>query len=136
MAWTYSGNPATAAKDAVRFLVGDTKSDIALVTDEEIAYALSFHTNHVYKAAVMVAEGISAFLATQATMTEIGPIREEYTTRSEAYAKIAQALAIRANTQVVFGSLMGESSELSENRNAVFEIGMHDLLTTDLTEES
>lgn len=38
MTWTYSGDPAANARDAVRFLVGDTDTNDQLVTDEEIAW--------------------------------------------------------------------------------------------------
>ena len=41
MSWTYSGDPATSDKDAVRFLTGDTDAGDQLASDEEIAYALS-----------------------------------------------------------------------------------------------
>lgn len=38
MTWTYSGDPATNARDSIRFLVGDTDTNDQLVTDEEIAW--------------------------------------------------------------------------------------------------
>jgi len=38
MTWTYSGDPATNARDAVRFLTGDTDTNDQLVNDEEIAW--------------------------------------------------------------------------------------------------
>ena len=41
MTWTYSGDPATNARDAIRFLTGDTDTNDQLINDEEIAW-----TNH------------------------------------------------------------------------------------------
>lgn len=41
MTWSYSGNPATNEKDAVRFLLQDTDSGRPLMTDEEIAWVIS-----------------------------------------------------------------------------------------------
>ncbi len=38
MTWTYSGDPATNARDSIRFLVGDTDTNDQLVSDEEIAW--------------------------------------------------------------------------------------------------
>ena len=38
MAWTYSGDPSSSARDAIRFLVGDTDTNDQLVTNEEIAW--------------------------------------------------------------------------------------------------
>ncbi len=41
MTWTYSGDPATNARDSIRFLVGDTDTNDQLVSDEEIAWTNS-----------------------------------------------------------------------------------------------
>ena len=38
MTWTYSGDPATNARDAIRFLTGDTDTNDQLINDEEIAW--------------------------------------------------------------------------------------------------
>jgi len=38
MTWNYSGDPASSARDSIRFLVGDTDINDQLVTDEEIAW--------------------------------------------------------------------------------------------------
>lgn len=92
MAWTYSGNPASSSKDAVRFLVGDTRVDDSLVQDEEIAWALAQNSN-IYGAAAIIAESISAYFATQATSVVIGPIREDYGQRAKDYASKAKELS-------------------------------------------
>lgn len=47
MAWTYSGDPASSPKDAVRFGIGDTDINHQLVSDEEIAYALAQNNDSV-----------------------------------------------------------------------------------------
>ena len=41
MSWNYSGNPGDSPRDKVRFLVGDTCEDQQLVSDGEIAWAVS-----------------------------------------------------------------------------------------------
>ena len=41
MAWTYSGDPSSSARDAIRFLVGDTDTNDQLVTNEAIASKFS-----------------------------------------------------------------------------------------------
>jgi hypothetical protein len=38
MTWTYSGDPATNARDSIRFLIGDTDTNDQLISDEEIAW--------------------------------------------------------------------------------------------------
>lgn len=39
--WSYSHDPSSSDKDAVRFLIGDTNSDDKLLSDSEINYTLS-----------------------------------------------------------------------------------------------
>jgi len=41
MAWTYSGDPATSDKDAVRFHMQDTDIDRPLLSDEELEYLIT-----------------------------------------------------------------------------------------------
>ena len=38
MAWTYGGDPSANARDAIRFLVGDTDTNDQLLNDDEIAW--------------------------------------------------------------------------------------------------
>ena len=38
MTWTYDGDPAANARDAIRFLIGDTDTTDQLISDEEIAW--------------------------------------------------------------------------------------------------
>lgn len=95
MAWSYSGNPASSSKDAIRFLIGDTRSDDSLVQDEEIAWALTQHSS-IYAAAALVAESIASYFATQATSVIIGPIREDYGQRAKDYTAKAKDLRNKA----------------------------------------
>lgn len=59
MTWTYSGDPSSSVRDAVRFTVGDTDETEELVSDEEIDYLLTIH-NGVGMAAVGAARAIAA----------------------------------------------------------------------------
>lgn len=61
--WTYAGDPANSDKDAVRFELGDTNIDDQLVTDEEIAYALTTESNVVLRAAALLAEALCGFFS-------------------------------------------------------------------------
>lgn len=96
MAWSYSGNPASTPKDAVRYLVGDTVSTDPLTTDEEIAWALAQNSN-IYVAASIVAETIATKFATMKTSVRIGPISEEYGNRAVFYANQAKELKNKAS---------------------------------------
>lgn len=45
MAWTYSGNPASSARDEVRFILGDIDTNAQELTDEEIDYMLTKYSS-------------------------------------------------------------------------------------------
>lgn len=40
MTWSYSGDPATSEKDAVRFYISDTDKELPLLQDEDIKFLL------------------------------------------------------------------------------------------------
>lgn len=71
MTWTYSGDPATDDKDAVRFLVGDTDTDDQLISDEEITYLLNEHGG-VMLAAIGAAEQLAYKFAREVTHSSDG----------------------------------------------------------------
>lgn len=74
MTTTYD-NPATSDKDAVRFLLGDTNTGNALVTDEEIDYMLAKWMpayGTVEYVAAAVADTISARFAREANYSADG----------------------------------------------------------------
>lgn len=68
MAWTYSGNPASSDRNAVRFLSGDTiqTADVTL-QDEEIDFLLSEWDGSVYDAAAASCEARAAEYANKAS---------------------------------------------------------------------
>lgn len=41
MSWTYSGNPASSARDALRFLISDTIDSAPIMQDEELDYLIA-----------------------------------------------------------------------------------------------
>lgn len=87
MATTYSGDPATSEKDAVRFLLQDTDMGEPLVTDEEIAYAISrwfpIYGTLEYVAST-VADVIASRYAREASYSadgvsiSLGPVAQQY----------------------------------------------------------
>jgi hypothetical protein len=40
MAWSYSGDPASSDRDAIRFYIGDTDSSLPLLQDEDIDFLI------------------------------------------------------------------------------------------------
>lgn len=69
MSFSYSGDPATSTKDAIRFLVGDTDSTEWFITNEEIEWLVVQweNKNSVYWTASMVAEAIAAKFSREVT---------------------------------------------------------------------
>ena len=92
MTWTYSGDPASSNRDAVRFLIRDTNESDQLLSDEEIAWLLSQNGSNVYKAAVAGAFTVSASFSDQAVTKTVGALSLSYQARSENYKNIARDL--------------------------------------------
>jgi len=55
MAWSYSGDPSSSPKDAVRFLIQDTNPASPIVQDEEINWVLTNEMN-VWMAAAAICD--------------------------------------------------------------------------------
>ena len=100
MTWTYTADPTSSAKDAVRFLVGDTMPDAEFtMQDEEIAWNLAEVSQSVYLAAANSAENLAALYASQATeeAKTVGglEISRTFTDRAKRFATLAQMLLAR-----------------------------------------
>ncbi len=95
MTATYSGNPATSARDEVRFLARDTDVSQPWLQDEEIDYLLGRYPDP-YLAAAVAAEQIAASLGQEATVTRVGDLEVDRTLRKEAYLELASSLRQRA----------------------------------------
>lgn len=99
MTWTYDGTPGTGSaaerRDAVRFFVGDTDNTDQLVTDEEIAFALSEKSDNVRRAAADVARALEAKFASLADVSFDG-VRSSYSNISMAYSRLARRLDAQA----------------------------------------
>jgi hypothetical protein len=100
MSWTYSQDPTNSAKDAVRYLIGDTIQEEPLVQDEEINFNLMEVNNEYYRAAANTCISISATFARQAQQVSktVGglSLSQEYADRGQRYEKLAQALLERS----------------------------------------
>lgn len=111
MVWHYL-SPQLSAKDAVRYLVGDTIEARPLVQDGEILYALSLTTD-VRLAAASVAEQLSRQLALRPD------IRTQDTSVSWSQAaKQFASLAKDLRLQVSLGAAMPYAGGLSQSEKA------------------
>jgi|SRR6185437_1153125 len=102
MPFSYSGNPASSVKDAVRFEIQDTNSTAPLLQDAEIEYAIAQEApntppseGEVLSASARCMEALQRLFAAQAD-TEIGSLKVTYTKQAEGYAKRATELRARA----------------------------------------
>ena len=105
--WSYSGNPLSCRRDEVRFLIGDTNSDIdeQLLQDGEIDYAIGLypistdytltdidgsvtqyidHTRQPLMAALVCAEAIWSYFQRQSD-ERLPPVNFEYAARAKNY---------------------------------------------------
>lgn len=132
--WTYSGDPATSSRDAVRFLIQDTNESAPLVSDEEIAWELSQHNNNLYRAAAVLANTVAATFAQAVQTKSVGSLSITYAARSEAYTSLARRLAARVRSKSVIAPYAGgisisdkQTREADTDWNRPdFEIGMSD----------
>ena len=92
--WSYSGNPASSDKDAVRFIIGDTDSNDQLVSDEEIAYAVSVRGS-VFLGAAMVAKSIASRYARNVDKA-VGDLKISLSQKFKAYNALAEELEEKA----------------------------------------
>lgn len=106
MTWTYSGDPANNARDAIRFLVGDTDTNDQLVSDEEIAWTNNqvtgsdTATTDLYTVAYRVLVAIASKFSRLADQ-QVGDMRVSMSQKADNARRQAdelKALAGRENT--------------------------------------
>jgi hypothetical protein len=93
MTATYSGDPSTTNKDAVRFLVQDTDvttAGVVRLQDEEINWVLTQQSN-VFLAAAECCDVIAAYWA-KIQNTRIGPLNIQRGQAVPFYISLAEAL--------------------------------------------
>lgn len=124
MAWSYSGDPNTSSKDAVRFYTSDTDIENQLMSDEEILFLLSNHPNS-YSAASKALEIMVANLLQQADTT-IGELQIQYSQRATQLQGIISTMRSSTTFQMTlsFGSESGATS--IGNTKVLFRKGMMD----------
>ncbi len=103
--YTYSGDPSESDKDRVRFMLGDTVliESRMLVSDEEIAAAISYHGSVEYAAAAC-AETIAAYYARVAQQTA-GSVNASFVATSERYLELADRF--RSSAEVLPYPIVG-----------------------------
>ena len=95
--WSYSGDPNSSPKDAVRFYVGDTISADQQANDEEVEFLLVSENNDPIRAAARIAETIAAKYARQVDKS-VGGLSLSAGRRQEKYESLAAKLWARAKS--------------------------------------
>lgn len=122
MAFTYSGDPATSARDALRFTLQDTVEALALFQDAELDYALAEHSDNVNTAAIALCLTLSLRFA-QELDRAVDRVSESGTAaRAQFYRDLHDTL--RARGAVLAGLRIGgrrhsEKEALESNPDAV-----------------
>lgn len=90
MTFEYSGDPATSAKDEVRFLIGDTNDEDQLFQDEELLYLLASSST---REAAVQACGVLAGRYAMLVDKVVGDLQIMYSQRARAYREQAKLIA-------------------------------------------
>lgn len=118
--YSYSGDPNTSSKDAVRFLLNDKGPDTWLQSDEEIAWSLAQDSNP-FMAAALSAEQLAAYYSSRTDKT-IGPLTIRNGDKAQAYSSLARRLRAMAGEYAQqIGVVMTQSS-----KDHIFVIGQTD----------
>lgn len=133
--YTYSGDPSTSDKDAIRFLAQATGEDRAtgFVSDEEIQWILTQEPN-IYLAAAMVADRISSYFGAMRSKT-VGPLTISGSDQARNYAALAQQLRSQASLWTGAGGT-GPQWAGDTLPSELFTIGMHDFPDGGMTNTS
>lgn len=133
MTWSYD-TALTAAKDKVRFLVGDTDTADQQLQNEEITFVLAEEgTTNVYGAAAAAARGIAAKYA-RLSQKSVGDLSISYQQRQDHYDRLAERLERKLAERAVpyFGATKkaDKTTVAGVSDNVVstpdFKRGMHD----------
>jgi hypothetical protein len=96
MSWTYSADPSSSAKDAVRYLISDTDPNEQNIQDEELYWELSQVGGEIYRAAANACTNLAAIYANQSknVTKSVGglSIAVTYSDRSALYESLAKKL--------------------------------------------
>jgi hypothetical protein len=91
MTWSYSGNPASSTRDAVRFLISDTDTNDQLLSNEEIDYTIS-SSGSLYQAAHDCAYAIASSFARLASSKSVGDLSISYNDRAASFYQVADRM--------------------------------------------
>lgn len=116
---TYSGDPSTTDKDALRFLLSDTSAPW-LFTDEEIQYMIDNHGS-IYNAGVELSLVMVSRYTDKKNKT-VGPLSINYGDIAERWLELSNSLRRRSSTTSGAKVVMTQKT-----KGHIFTIGMNDI---------
>jgi len=127
MVWSYSGNPADSAVDAVRFLTGDTDTNDQLLDNEEIAWTNNqitgsdTATTALYEVSYRCMVAIASKFSRLADQT-VGDLRvdmfQKATNAREQAALLKQQALREGNTPVPYAGGISVSDKQIDQENS------------------
>lgn len=115
MTWTFNSTDLSASRDQIRTYVGDVDSADPLLTDEQIAFAVT-EEGTVRAASALAAEWISAIYARKADKN-VGDMSITHSQKSEQYAALAKRLR-RESSKLALPYFGGISQTTKDTREA------------------
>ncbi len=107
----YTGNPASSARDLVRYLIGDTSAvagDIEL-TDEEIAYEIATTGTNYYRVAARLCDSLIARLKAVSHDYSDSTVKEFLSQKMEHYQDLKKSLRAKAHSGTAILSTGGRA---------------------------
>lgn len=133
MTWTYSGDPSSSSRDAIRFMIGDTDTTDQLLSNEEINYVL-VEQGTLHRSAAECAFAISAKFA-RLMSRSIGGLSADFSAKHRQYEELGKRLVREDELSPVSPFISGfsrsakEAEELDTDRETTFSRkGIHDNL--------
>lgn len=115
MTWTFTSTDLSADRDQIRTYVGDTDASDQLLSDEQIALALT-DGGSVKAASAIAAEWIAAKFARKSDKT-VGDLSIKYSQLSQQFTSLSSRLRDGANREVLpyFGGISESTKQSRED---------------------
>lgn len=135
MAFTYAGTPSSVARDAVRWLSGQTSSgDDVVIADAEITFALAQTGSNNYEAAALVCDALAARYAAYPTNESVGQLGLSWSDRAKGFtarAKELRSMRLRIGGISPYVGGISISDKLTDTQDSdrvplAFEVGRDD----------
>jgi len=98
VSWTYTDNPQSCPRDALRFKVGDTNEEDPLLTDAQCDFLLNDYSGDILQAAIEACRSLAAKFAA-AKPCSVGEMENPPTERAKVFLTLADSLRAEAEAE-------------------------------------